>query len=452
MSQPNAEPARPTLRKSLGLFDGITILVGITIGAGIFSAPQIIAGFTGSFTPILWLWIAGGAFIFIGGLVYAELGSRMPDTGGEYMYISRAFGPFAGFMFGWSQLFIIRTSPLAGLAIVTVNYFAYFVEMTPVERIVTALFIILLLAILNYVGVHRAGFYQRLTTVLKVSGLMLLVVLGFTLDFGGENLLGTAAAPTGTLGPVGNIIAAAFMVVFAYMGFERVGYSAGEMKDPRRTIPLTMFVGITAIVLIYVLANLLYHQTLGMEGVRSSRIVASDTAVLLLGPLGAGFIAITVMISTTGSMNGTFMTATRVYYAMARDGLFFKWLDYIHPVYRTPSRAIIAHAVWGTVILLFRGTFETIMAGMVFAVLIFFGANTLALFRLRRMGVGARGGYRVPLYPWTPALFLAGIVVLVVLRATFEWYNSLIDLAFIVTGLPFWLIWRKARGQVQPSA
>ena len=141
------------------------------------------------------------------------------------------------------------------------------------------------------------------------------------------------------------------------------------------------------------------------------------------------------------------MTATRVYYAMARDGLFFKWLDYIHPVYRTPSRAIIAHAVWGTVILLFRGTFEDHHGGgWCFAVLIFFGANTLALFRLRRMGVGADAGYRVPLYPWTPALFLAGIVVLVVLRATFEWYNSLIDLAFIVTGLPFWLIWRKAKG------
>ncbi len=447
MSEPPAQPSRPTLRKSLGLFDGITILVGITIGAGIFSAPQIIAGFTGSFTPILWLWIAGGAFIFIGGLVYAELGSRMPDTGGEYMYISRAFGPFAGFMFGWSQLFIIRTSPLAGLAIVTVNYFTYFVDLSRVERIAAALFIILLLAILNYVGVQRAGFYQRLTTLLKVAGLMLLVLLGFTLDYGGDNLLGTTAAPTGTLGPVGNIIAAAFMVVFAYMGFERVGYSAGEMKDPRRTIPLTMFVGITAIVVIYILANLLYHQTLGMEGVRTSGIVASDTAVLLLGPLGAGFIAVTVMISTTGSMNGTFMTATRVYYAMARDGLFFKWLDYIHPVYRTPSRAIIAHAVWGSAILLFRGTFETIMAGMVFAVLIFFGANTLALFKLRRMGVGGGGGYRVPLYPWTPALFLAGILLLVVLRAAFEWYDSIIDLAFIVTGLPFWLIWRKVRGQ-----
>ena len=180
-----------------------------------------------------------------------------------------------------------------------INYFKYFVELTQLERITTALFIILMMAILNYMGRAPAGFYQRLTTVLKVSGLMLLVVLGFTLDYGGENLLGTTEAPTGTLGPIGNIIAA-FMVVFAHMGFERVGYAAGEMKDPRRTIPLTMFVGITAIVLIYVQANLLYHQTLGMEEVRTSSIVASDTAVLLLGPLDAGFIAVTVMISTTG--------------------------------------------------------------------------------------------------------------------------------------------------------
>ncbi len=446
MAESSPGPARPTLRKSLGLFDGITILVGITIGAGIFSAPQIISGFTESFTPILWLWIVGGTFIFIGGLVYAELGSRLPDTGGEYMYISRAFGPFAGFMFGWSQLFIIRTSPLAGLAIVTINYLTYFIDLSRTEQIAAALVIILLLAVLNYVGVHRAGFYQRISTILKVAGLLLLVVLGFTLDYGGDNLLNTTAAATGTLGPVGNIVAAAMMVVFAYMGFERVGYSAGEMKDPRRTIPLTMFLGISVIVVIYVLANLLYHQTLGMEGVRTSSIVASDTAVLLLGPVGAGFIALTVMISTTGSMNGTFMTATRVYYAMARDGLFFKWLDHIHPVYRTPSRAIIAHAVWGSFILLFRGTFETIMAGMVFAVLIFFAANTLALFKLRRKGIGAEGSYRVPLYPWTPALFLAGIVALVLLRATYEWYNSLVDLAFIVTGLPFWIIWRKTRG------
>ena len=210
-----------------------------------------------------------------------------------------------------------------------------------------------------------------------------------------------------------------------------------------RTIPLTMFFGVTLIVVIYVLANLLYHQTLGMEGVRNSTIVASDVATLLLGPIGAGFIALIVMVSTTGSMNGTFMTATRVYYAMARDGIFFKWLDYIHPTYRTPSRAIIAHCIWGAVILLVRGSFEDIMAGMVFAVLIFYAANTIALFKFRREGIGVEGGYRMPLYPVLPAIYFIGIAILVILRAIFEWQNSLADLAFIASGLPFWLIWRK---------
>ena len=443
MTSPDQNTDRPALYKSLSVFDGITILIGITIGAGIFSAPQVIAGFMDSFSAIIWLWIIAGVFIFIGGLIYAELGSRFPETGGEYVYISRAFGPFAGFIFGWSQLFIIRTSPLAGLAIVTVTYLTFFIELSDFARTVIALGIITLLGILNYIGIHRASVYQRVSTALKVGGLLFLVAMGLIIGFNQESLLGTSSPPTGTLGPIGNIVAAMMMVVFSYMGFERVGYAAGEMKNPRRTIPLTMFFGITLIVIIYALANLLYHQTLGMEGVRNSSIVASDVATILLGSTGAGFIAVIVMISTTGSMNGTVMTATRVYYAMARDGIFFKWLDHIHPVYRTPSRAIIAHCVWGAVILIVRGSFETIMAGMVFAVLIFFAANTLALFKFRREAVGNRDGFRMPLFPWLPALFFIGVATLIILRAIYEWQNSLADLAFIATGLPFWLIWRK---------
>ncbi len=443
MTTPVQNESKPTLNKSLSVFDGITILVGITIGAGIFSAPQVIAGLMDSFSSIFWLWILVGVFIFIGGLIYAELGTRLPETGGEYVYINRAFGPFASFIFGWSQFIIIRTSPLAGLAIVTVNYLTYFIELTGFARTVVSLAIIAMIGSLNYIGIHRASIYQRLSTLIKVGGLFFLVVVGLILGFDRESLLGTTATPTGTLGPIGNTVAALMMVVFAFTGFERVGYSAGEMKNPMRTIPLTMFFGITLIVVIYVLANFLYHQTLGMEGVRNSTIVASDVATLLLGPIGAGFIALIVMISTTGSMNGTFMTATRVYYAMARDGIFFKWLDHIHPTHRTPSRAIIIHCIWGAVILLVRGSFEDIMAGMVFAVLIFYAANAIALFKFRREGIGVEGGYRMPLYPILPAIYLIGIAMLVILRAIFEWQNSLADLAFIASGLPFWLIWRK---------
>ncbi|MBT5873264.1 MAG: amino acid permease, partial [Candidatus Latescibacteria bacterium] len=225
---------RPQLLKTLGVFDGITILVGITIGAGIFSTPQRIAGYFDSFTPILTLWVLAGAFIFIGGLIYAELGTRLPDTGGEYVYITRCFGPFAGFMFGWAQLFIIRTSPVAGLAIITVDYLGHFVEFSGWRYTMVALTFVALLGSINYIGVHRASMYQKLSTLFKVGGLLTLVFLGLFLAGDQENLLWTSAPATSSLGSTGNAIAAMMLIVFSYMGFERVGYSAGEMKDPRR--------------------------------------------------------------------------------------------------------------------------------------------------------------------------------------------------------------------------
>jgi len=445
------EPQQPTLRKTLGVFDGVAILIGITIGAGIYSTPQIIAGYQTSFQPILALWILVGLFVFIGGLIYAELGSRLPDTGGEYVYIQRCFGPFAGFMFGWAQLFIIRTSPAAGLAIITANYLGYFVELDGFARTAVALSVIALLGALNYVGIQRASVYQKISTSLKVGGLLFLVVFGFILARGQENLLSTSAPPTGTLSPFGNTIAALMLVVFTHIGWDRVGYAAGEMKNPRRTIPLSMFVGTATIILIYILTNIIYYRTLGMEGMRESTIVASDVATHLIGPIGAGFIALLVIISTTGSINGTIMTATRAYYAMAKDGLFFKWLNYVHPKFRTPSRAIIAHCVWAAVILIIRGTFETIVAGMVFAVLIFYTLTTVALFKLRKNDIGGEGAYRMPLYPLLPALYLVGILALLILRAIFEWEKSLVDLIFIVSGLPFFFIWYRTGRKSSPS-
>ena len=448
MPPPQADPSaseKPILRRTLGTFDGVAILIGITIGAGIYSTPQLIATYADSFAPIIGLWIGCGVFVFIGGLIYAELGTRLPHTGGEYVYIQRCFGPFAGFMFGWAQLFIIRTSPAAGLAIITANYLEYFIELPGPAHTAVALGVIAILGALNYVGVQRASVYQRLSTVLKVGGLFALVVLALILVGGQENLLGTEAPPTATLGPVGNTAAALMLVVFSYMGWDRVGYVAGEMKNPRRTIPLSLLTGIGIVIVLYVLTILVYHQTLGMDGMRQSTIVASDMASQLIGPIGAGFIAVLVMISTTGSINGTIMAAPRVYYAMAKDGLFFKGLNYIHPTFRTPSRAILAHCFWGAVILIVRGTFETIVAGMVFAVLIFYAFTTVALFILRKQEVGGEDVYRMPLYPWLPGLYLVGILALLVVRVIFEWEKSLVDLAFIATGLPFAVFWVRKR-------
>jgi APA family basic amino acid/polyamine antiporter len=437
---------QPTLRKVLGISDGVALLIGITIGAGIYSTPQIIAGYMSSFSIIIVFWILVGVFVFISGLIYAELGTRLPHTGGEYVYISRCFGPYAGFMFGWTQLFIIRTSAAAGLAIITSDYLGYFVKLSRFAHTAVALSVIALLGTLNYVGIKWASVFQKFSTLLKVGGLFALVIVGLILIQSYENLLFSEAAPTGKLGPVGNIVAAVMLIFFAHTGWDRVGYVAGEMKNPRRIIPLSLIIGIGIIVIVYVLTNMIYHRTLGMEGMQESTIVASDVATRLIGPLGAGFISILVIISTTGSINGTMMSATRAYYAMAKDGLFFKWLDFVHPKFRTPSRAILAHCFWAAVILLIRGTFETIASGMVFAILIFLTLNTLALFKLRKRDTSGKDIFGVPFYPFLPGLFLVGILTLLIFRAFFDWERSLVDLAFIATGLPFSLIWcRKAR-------
>ena len=435
-----------SLRKVLGVFDGIAILIGISIGAGIYSTPQIIAGYLGSFGPILLLWLVAGVFVFTSGLIYAELGTRMPSTGGEYNYISRCFGPFAGFVFGWAQLFIVRTSAAAGLALIVADYFGYFVALDKSTRIITALAVIFLFGVLNYIGIQRASIYQKLSTVLKVGALLSIIVVGFLFSGGHENLLSSHAAPEGGLGPVGSIVAAFMLIIFSHTGWERIGYSAGEMKNPKRVIPLSLMIGITLVVLLYALTNLTYHRTLGMAGMRESSIVASDLLTVLIGPVGAALIAILVIISASGSINGTMMTAPRVYYAMSRDGLFFKWLDFVHPRFRTPSRAIVAHCVWAGAILLIRGTFETIASGLVFAILIFYGLSTLALFKMRRENIGDPDIFRVPFYPLLPLISLLLIIALILLRAYFEWQKSLVDLAFIVTGLPFAFYWcRKKR-------
>ena len=430
------------LRKSLTVFDGVAIVVGITIGSGIYATPYLIAGYYSSFAGIMVTWVVVGALVMIGGLIYAELGTRLPSTGGEYVYISRCFGPFAGFMFGWAQLFIIRTSPAAGLAIIAADHVEYFTKLSPSEHTLVALGFIAGLGVFNYVGIRSAATFQNVTTVIKIGGLILFAVAGVVLLGAISSQLGTVSALTQSLGALGNLIAALMLIVFTHTGWDRVGYVAGEMKNPRTVIPKSLVTGILLILAIYWTVLTIYHYALGMDGVRATATPAAAVADLMVGPVGASAIALLVIISALGSINGTMMAASRVYFAMARDRLFFKWLDFVHPKFHTPSRAVMAHCVWAAVILIGRGSFETIVAGMVFAILIFYTMTTLALFKLRREDVGGEQAYRMPLYPILPAVYLVGVVGLLVLRAIFEWEKSLVDLAFVATGLPvcwFWL-------------
>ena len=446
-----AGTSQPQLRRSLGTFDGVALLIGIVIGSGIYTTPSLISVYFDSFSSVIAVWLSVAVFVMIGGLIYAELGTRLPTTGGEYVYITRCFGPFAGFMFGWAQLFIIRTSPAAGLAIIAADYVGVLAELSPRAHTAVALGIIAALGVFNYVGINWASLFQKITTVIKVGFLALFAAVGVALMSGVPNLLGTYLAPTTGLGPTGNVIAALMLIIFTHTGWDRVGYVAGEMKDPRKIIPRTMLIGIGIVLGLYWSLNTVYHYTLGMEGMRTTVTPAADVATVVVGSVGAIVVALMAIISAIGSINGTMMSATRVYFALARDGLFFRWLDYVHPDFRTPSRAIIVHCVWASVILVARGSFESIAAGMVFAILIFYTMTTLALFKLRRNEIGSEGAFRMPLYPWLPTVYLIGIVGLLVLRAIFEWEKSLVDFAFVATGLPISFIWLSKKRRDHPS-
>ncbi len=431
------------LKKTLGLFDGIALLVGITIGAGIFKTPQVIASYINSFSIVIILWLSVAVFVYVGALIYAELGSRFPQTGGEYVYMQKAFGPFLGFLFGWAQLFIIRTSPTAALSLLSADYLGYFFPLDHSQKIIIASLIIIVFGFINILGVNKGSAYNKFSSSVKITGLMFFCLIGLILTSGDFSKLSESVSPTASLGPVGNLIAAIMMIVFSFLGWDRVGYVAGEMKNPKKVIPQSMFYGMLIVTMLYLGSNILYHSVIGLEGMRSSSIVASDTAISLFGNIGASLISIMVIISATGSVNGTMMATTRVYYAMAKDGLIFKWFDYIDPKFQTPTHAIIAHCIWSIALILIRQNFETLVAGMVFAILIFYGFTTVAFFKFRKEKIGNNDGYKLPYFPLLPSLYILGIIVLVSLRAFYEPWKSAQDLLFVLSGIPVYFIFFK---------
>ena len=318
--------------------------------------------------------------------------------------------------------------------------FVVFIPMKQIEKTLVAFLVILVFCSINYIGVKKASAYNKLSSSTKIGGLLFFAVIGLIINGNDFSRLGEIKTVQASLGPIGNTIAALMLILFSFIGWDRVGYVAGEMKDPQKVIPQTMLVGMLIISVLYLSSNILYHTIIGLEQMRESTIVASDTAVKLFGPIGAAMISLMVIISATGSINGTIMSASRVYYAMAKDKLLFAWLDHIHPKHQTPTHAIVAHGLWAAVLIIIRQNFETIVSGMVFAVLIFYGFTTIAFFKFRNENAGKDNGYKLFGYPWIPSLYLIGIILLVVLRSFYEFESSVKDLCFIVSGIPIYFI------------
>ena len=446
MSDATTKAAPITYARRLGLFSGTMAVVGGIIGSGIFLNPAIVAQRVGTERLTLLAWILGGGVAVLGGLIYGELGQRLPRAGGSYVYLKAGLNPFAGFLFAWATLLIINTGSTAAVGYTFATYAVDLFGMDPKATIWIAGVVIGLFALINLFGVHFGAWTQNVFVVLKLVALALLIGAGLALPVPDAPCPDCPAllAPVG-LAATTAVMATAFApVLFAYGGWQQTNYIAEEIIEPERNLPRALLIGVAVVVLIYLLANAAYLRTLGARGLAGSHAPAADSLALVLGPIGRRLISIGVMISTAGFLNTSILVTPRVYQAMARDGLFFDAFAQLHARWRTPVTAIVVHATW-SILLLFTGTYGQLLDYVVFADWIFFGLTAMALLVIRRRDPPAKGRFRVPGYPWTVLVFIAAAVYVVIGSVASNPGNALKGTGLLALGIPLYL-YRRRRG------
>ena len=429
------------LPRRIGLWTAVAILVGTTIGSGIFRSPAGIATRLPGPLPLASVWVVGGIFALCGALTLAEVASAYPRTGGVYVFIREAWGRLSAFLFGWSELVMIRAAALGAISTTFAEYFirvlGYDPGIAPYSAYVhyVAAAAIIVTAAFNYVGVRTAGAVQNVTTLAKVGGLLFIIVFAFGLGLPQTGGHYTPATPPGSF-TIAGFGLALVSVLWVYDGWADVSFVAGEVENPRRNLPRALIIGTCGIIAIYLLANLAYLAVLPVEEIRTSKLVAADVAERLVGQIGVALVATVVMISTFGGLNGSMFTGPRVLFAMADDGLLFRRMATVHPRFKTPSTSIAVVAILAAIFVL-AGTFEQLADAFVTAIVPFYALAVAAVFPLRRRA-GYDPSFRVPGYPFVPLLFVLSTIFLLV--------NAIIDessrvatlgvLGGIVAGIP----------------
>jgi len=435
-----ATPAE-RLPRTLGLWSAIALVVGITIGSGIFRSPAAIAQRVPDPTLMLTLWVVGGLVTLCGALSLAELAAALPETGGFYAYLREGWGRPAGFLFGWSELVLIRASALGGIAVVFGEYLLRSLGIDPVEHYVAARSLsaaaIAFAAIANIAGANIGAAIVGASTAAKFSALMLLVGASFVLggSHGGsiEHLTATAAGPVST----GAMGLALVSVLWAYDGWGDLTFAGGEVKNPQRTLPRAIILGTLALIAIYVLTNLAYVYINPITAIADPRnpLVAADTMMALFGRAGVVLVSVFVMISSFSSLNGSMLASPRVFFAMADDGLFFETIAKVHPRFRTPYVAILLAAVLGMALVMSR-SFEALTDTFVLAIWPFYALGIAAIYRLRRIRPDLPRPYRVIGYPIVPAIFILAVAAFVLNALIHDTVPTAITFALILAGLP----------------
>lgn len=405
------------LPRTLGLWSAIAVLVGTTIGSGIFRSPAGIADKLPGPLPLLAVWTVGGLFSLCGALTLAELAGALPRTGGYFVYIREAWGRLPAFLYGWSELALIRAAAIGGISTTFAQYalrgLGYDPAIAPYDSYAhyLAAATIAVIAVVNIVGVRYGSLLQNVTTIAKYGGLVIIVLLALAIGLPRTGGHFTPATPPGSFS-VSAFGLALVSVLWAYDGWGDLTKVSGEVKDPQRNLPRALVVGTLAIVAIYVLANIAYLAVLPVEEIRRAPLVAANVAEVLVGPIGVTLVSLTVLLSTFGSVNGSLLTGGRIFFAMAESKLFFKGVAKVHPTYKTPYVAITINAAVGIAFVLLR-TFEQLADIFVTTSLVFYVLSIGAIFKLRQRP-DWNPPVRVPLYPFVPALFCLAVLFLLV--------------------------------------
>ncbi len=414
MTSPTLSPP-PTLQRRIGLWSAIAVVIGSTIGSGIFRSPAGIADKLPGPIPMLSVWVMGGIFALCGALTLAEVASALPQTGGIYVFVRDGWGRLPAFLLGWGQLVMIRAASLGAIAITFSEYLHRVIGIDPVApehvmqvRIGAAL-AILLTGTFNILGVRLGSAVTNLTVVAKYGGLLFIILVAFAIGFPKTGGYFTPAMPSGSI-TTAAVGLALVSTLWAFDGWADLSYAAGEVKDPQRTLPRALIGGTLMVIAIYLLANVAYLAVMPIEEIRTSKLVAADVAQRLIGPGGVVFVAVTVMLSTFGTLNASLFTTPRIFFAMADDKLFFPAVARVHPRYETPWVAIALTAGLGALFVLTR-SFEQLADAFVTAFLPFYALAVAAIFRLRGRPE-YRPSFRVPLYPVVPLLFVVSVIYL----------------------------------------
>src|SRR6266566_7340985 len=439
-----------SLPRRLGLWSAVAVLVGSTIGSGIFRSPAGIANRLPGPLPLLAIWLTGGLFALCGALTLAEVAGVFPRTGGVYVYIRESWGRLPAFLFGWSELVIIRAAALGAISTTFSEYFlrvlGYDPGVQPYSTYVhfIAAAAILLTATFNYVGIKWGSLVQNVTTLAKTGALLLIIILALVIGLPQTGGHYSPAVPPGSFA-IGRFGLALVSVLWVYDGWADVSFVGGEVKDPERNLPRVLIYGTLIIIGLYLLANTAYLAVLPVDEIRHSKLVAADVADKLMGVAGVAFVSVAVMISTFGTLNGSVMTGSRVLFAMAADGLLFKPIAIIDRRFQTPSLAITLEAGLGVVFVLL-GTFEQLADTFVTAIVPFYALAVAAVFILRRRP-DYDPPFRVPGYPVVPAIFIIATILLL--------GNAIVDptsrvptlavLGVILLGIPIFFITRTRR-------